>query len=181
MKDFIPFRGAINFDDAIRAEKAIFHKTSWSKSGRLAIAILGILTILYMVVQVSFLATLAFVAISASLLWIVTLDAKKTQRKNFEKRKIDGHGILSENHIELMTVTQQTKLQWSTFKEVKELNDLLILIEDDEHRLALAPYMFSTQDDWMECRKMIQERMKTIQPGDTPNPHSPSAQGAGGR
>lgn len=68
MKDTIPFQGAINFDDAVRADKAIFHKESWSKSGRLAITILGILTILYMAAQFSFLATLAFVAISAALL-----------------------------------------------------------------------------------------------------------------
>jgi len=181
MKDTIPFQGAINFDDAVRADKAIFHKASWSKSGRLAIAILGILTILYMAVQFSFLATLAFVAISAALLWIVMIDAKKTQRRNFEKRRIDGKGILSEDHIELQTSSQQTKLLWSTFKNVQELDGLLILIEDDEHRLAFAPYMFVTHDDWVDCKKLIHEKMETIQPGDTPNTHSPSAQGVGGR
>lgn len=181
MKDAIPFQGAINFDDAIRADKAVCHKKVWSTSGRLAIALLASGTLLYLAVQISLFAALALVAISAALFGIVTLDAKKARRRNFEKRKVDGRGLLSTDHIELMTASQQTKLQWSTFKEVQELDDLMILVEDDEHRLALAPYMFNTPDEWQACRSMIQEKVKTIQPCATPNTHSFSAQWNGGR
>ena len=164
----IPFKGWINFEDALRVERIILPRKIWSISGVTTIIVVAAIAVNVMAIDTSWPYTFLFLGIAAAFIggmfWLISRTNLNAKRKHFGKELVERSGVVAEDRITVATEKTKTELQWDLFDRFIETDGLVLAVKDKEY-MAFAPYMFDSKEKWEACRQIVRSKKMEPQPG----------------
>ncbi|MFO8083199.1 MAG: hypothetical protein R6U27_02630 [Desulfobacterales bacterium] len=163
MDNKIKFRGYLTFEDSLKVQKRFDNKKLLLSSAAITVAALGITGFVIYKMQTGMLAAAFLLLFMGAFMYggfrLMNASAKKTQKKIYEKACTKRNGILANDKITIKKNKTVTDIRWNYFKKAVETENIITIIKDKE-TLSFARYMFYTEKDWSEAKKLIRAKYR---------------------
>jgi hypothetical protein len=154
----IRFRGYLTFEDSLKVQKALESRKLLSSTVAITVATLGITAFIIYKMQVGMLVATFLLLFMGAFMYggfrLMKASARKTQEKIYDRACTKRNGILTNNEITIRKNKITTKIPWKLFEKAVETEGIITIMKDKE-TLSFAKYMFDTDKDWSEAKKLI--------------------------
>jgi len=158
MENKIRFRGYLTFDDSLKVQKALGKRKFFSSSTIITVLTLSITAFIIYKMQVDTLFAAFLIFFMGAFMFggfrLMKASARKTQEKIYEKACTKRNGVLTYDSITIRKNKVTTHIPWNLFKKAVETEGIITLIKDKE-TISFARYMFDTEKDWLQAKKLI--------------------------
>lgn len=160
----ISFNGHASFEDFKSINQSI--NTPKKSSVMVTIALVSAILLQIWLIEIGVLFRIFSLIGTGILLWLILRGIDKAmlnqQKKQYESSLKPRTGLVSSTGIHLKFDETTVEVRWSSFVGFKTLDHLLVLVDKDKEFLGLAPYMFSSQNDWDSLLQLVESRLRRI-------------------
>lgn len=157
----IRFRGYLTFEDTLKVQKALEEKKFFSSSVAISVVTLGMTGFIIYKMQLEMLVAAFLLLFMGAFMYggfrLMKASARNAQKKIYEKACTKRNGVLTNNQIAIRKNKITTKIPWNLFEKAVETENIITIIKNKE-TLSFAQYMFDTERDWSQAKKLIMSK-----------------------
>lgn len=161
MDNKIRFRGYLTFEDSLKVQKALEERKLFSSSVAITVVTLGMTGFIIYKMQLEMLVAAFLLLFMGAFMYggfrLMKASAKNAQEKIYEKACTKRNGVLTNNAITIRKNKLTTNIPWELFEKAVETESIITIMKDKE-TLSFAQYMFDTDRDWSQAKKLIMSK-----------------------